>query len=98
MTFEFAHCAARRFVTAMATATATAIANATAILLVVATVSGAQERLLQQNNGPGGLAMGTIRGEKGKRVVIRGATVISGRGTPGSNRGMPPEGDRKSVV
>ena len=98
MTFEFTHCAARRFVTAMATAIATAIAKATAILLVVATVGGAQERLLQQNNGPGGLPMGTIRGEKGKRVVIRGATVISGRGTPGSNRGMPPEGPVDIVI
>ncbi|MBI3789523.1 MAG: hypothetical protein HY275_01420, partial [Gemmatimonadetes bacterium] len=66
--------------------------------LVPARAMRAQERLLEPNNGPGPLAMGTIRGEKGKRLVIRNAIVVSGRGTPGTNRGMPPEGPVDIVI
>lgn len=73
-------------------------ARAAVLALATATALSAQERVLVPNNGPGGLPMGTIKGEKGKRLVIRDAIVISGRGTPGSNRGMPPEGPVDIVI
>ena len=49
------------------------------------------ENILVANNGPGVLPMGTTKGIRGNRVVIRNATIVSGRGTPGTNRAMPPE-------
>ena len=58
----------------------------------------ARENILNQNNGPTVLPMGTTRGETARRLVIRGATVISGRGTPGTNRGMPAEGPVDIVI
>lgn len=44
------------------------------------------------------LPLGTTKGERYHRLVIRGVTVISGRGTPGSNRAMPPEGPVDVVI
>jgi imidazolonepropionase-like amidohydrolase len=73
-------------------------ARAVVLALATATALPAQERVLVPNNGPGGLPMGTIKGEKGKRLVIRDAIVISGRGTPDTNRGMPPEGPVDIVI
>ena len=56
------------------------------------------ESFLAPNNGATPLTMGTTRGERYRRLVIRGATIISGRGTPGTNRGMPPEGPVDIVI
>jgi len=56
------------------------------------------ERLATRNNGPDPLPMGTVSGEKVRRLVIRGGTIVSGRGTPGTNRGMPPEGPVDIVI
>jgi imidazolonepropionase-like amidohydrolase len=56
------------------------------------------ENLAVPNNGPGVLPMGTIKGEQVRRLVIRNATIVSGRGTPGSNRAMPPEGPVDIVI
>jgi len=56
------------------------------------------ESFLAPNNGPGPLPMGTITGQQVKRLVIRNATIISGRGAPGSNRAMPPEGPVDIVI
>ncbi|MEP7347669.1 MAG: hypothetical protein ABI877_20535, partial [Gemmatimonadaceae bacterium] len=61
-----------------------------------ATVAG--ESFAVPNNGPGTLPMGTIKGEHYNRLIIRNATIISGRGTPGTNRGMPPEGPVDIVI
>ncbi len=36
------------------------------------------------------IAMGTTQGTKYTRLVIRNAIIISGRGTPYTNRAMPP--------
>ena len=58
----------------------------------------AGESLALPNNGPGPLPLGTIRGERYRRLVIRGATILSGRGTPRTNRGMPPEGPVDIVI
>jgi hypothetical protein len=44
------------------------------------------------------IPMGTTRGESYDRLVIRGGIMISGRGTPGTSRGMPPEGPVDIVV
>ena len=57
-----------------------------------------RETLLVPNNGPTPLQMGTTRGERVGRLVVRGATIISGRGTPGTNRAMPPEGPVDIII
>lgn len=44
------------------------------------------------------IPLGTTRGERVQRLVIRNATVLSGRGTPGTNRAMPPEGPVDIVI
>ncbi len=44
------------------------------------------------------IPMGTTRGERAGRIVIRNAIVVSGRGTPRSNRAMPPEGPMDIVI
>jgi len=56
------------------------------------------ESIAVANNGPGPLALGSTRGERYTRLIIRGVTVLSGRGTPGTNRGMPPEGPVDIVI
>ena len=61
-------------------------------------VGQAAESFAVPNNGPGPLPLGTIPGESYRRLVIRNATFISGRGTPGSNRAMPPEGPVDIVI
>jgi Amidohydrolase family len=59
---------------------------------------GAQERFLTPASGDTPIAMGTTHGERYNRLVIRNAMVISGRGTPGTNRAMPPEGPIDIVI
>ena len=60
--------------------------------------AAAGENILRPNNGAGVLPMGTTRGVRGNRIVIRNATMVSGRGTPGGNRAMPPEGPVDIVI
>lgn len=73
--------------------------------LLVAVLAGStthaqtpRESIAVANNGPGTLPFGTTKGERYNRLVIRGATVLSGRGTPGTNRAMPPEGPVDIVI
>jgi hypothetical protein len=68
------------------------------LLAALPLAAQAPERILAPNNGPGTLPMGTVRGEQVRRLVIRNATIVSGRGTPGTNRGMPPEGPVDIVI
>ena len=58
----------------------------------------ATERILQPAPGDAPIVMGTTTGEKGGRLVIRNATIVSGRGSPNSNRAMPPEGPVDIVI
>ena len=58
----------------------------------------ARESIAVPNNGPTPLPLGTTRGERYNRLILRGATILSGRGTPGTNRGMPPEGPVDIVI
>src|SRR5688572_26334769 len=72
-----------------------------ASLIIVSSGAGAQatrEVIATPNNGPTTLPLGTTRGERVNRLIIRGATVLSGRGTPGTNRAMPPEGPVDIVI
>ena len=74
---------------------------AAASLLLFASTAESQavrENLAVPNNGPTTLPLGTTRGERVNRLIIRGATVLSGRGTPGTNRAMPPEGPVDIVI
>jgi imidazolonepropionase-like amidohydrolase len=56
------------------------------------------EAFLVPNNGPTPLPLGTTKGQRYNRLIIRGVTVLSGRGTPGTNRAMPPEGPIDIVI
>src|ERR1043165_984410 len=56
------------------------------------------ESFLVTNNGPTPLPLGTTKGQRYNRLIIRGVTVLSGRGTPGTNRAMPPEGPIDIVI
>src|ERR1044071_9340625 len=56
------------------------------------------ESFLVANNGPTPLPLGTTKGQRYTRLIIRGVTVLSGRGTPGTNRAMPPEGPIDLVI
>lgn len=49
-------------------------------------------------DGDAPLPMGTTKGEKYNRLVLRNAMMVSGRGTPGTNRAMPPEGPVDIVI
>jgi imidazolonepropionase-like amidohydrolase len=54
--------------------------------------------LVAQDGTAGPIPLGTTRAERYERLVIRNATIVSGRGTPGSNRAMPPEGPVDIVI
>lgn len=71
-----------------------------ATLAVPATVHAqpAGERIARPNNGPDPLPMGTTQPLRSTRLVIRNATIISGRGSPTNNRAMPPEGPVDLVI
>ena len=56
------------------------------------------ESIAAVNNAASPLAMGTTRGDRYGRLVIRGATILTGRGSPGTNRAMPPEGPVDIVI
>jgi imidazolonepropionase-like amidohydrolase len=56
------------------------------------------QTVLRPMAGDSGLPIGTVKGERANRLVIRGATILSGRGTPGTNRAMPPEGPVDVVI
>ena len=71
---------------------------ALAILPHSSRAQSAVESIASQNNGPTALPMGSTKGERYNRLVVRGATVLSGRGTPGTNRAMPPEGPVDIVI
>ncbi|MFL5579962.1 MAG: amidohydrolase family protein [Gemmatimonadaceae bacterium] len=79
-----------------------AAARTAAITIALAAPLAAQvtpgARLLVPAPGNDPIPMGTTRGEHATRLVIRNATFISGRGTPGTNRAMPPEGPVDIVV
>ena len=82
---------------------ARSVASSLVALLMAAAIStpvAAQsaEAIARPNNGPGPLEMGTTRGQQPRRLVIRNATIVSGRGTPGTNRAMPPEGPVDIVI
>jgi imidazolonepropionase-like amidohydrolase len=66
------------------------VAGAAASSTVAAQVSMVTE------DGP--IPLGTTQGQRYGRLVIRNATIVTGRGTPGSNRGMPPEGPVDIVI
>jgi imidazolonepropionase-like amidohydrolase len=66
--------------------------------VMIAPVIAASQGVVVANNGLAPLPLGTTKGERVNRLVIRNATILSGRGTPGTNRGMPPEGPVDIVI
>lgn len=69
----------------------------TRAVLLVATLAIAGTAVLRAQTDSL-IPIGTTRGERHNRLVIRGATIVSGRGTPGSNRAMPPEGPVDIII
>jgi hypothetical protein len=68
------------------------------ILPAGARAQGTAESFALPTTAASSLPMGTTKGERYKRLIVRGATVLSGRGTPGTNRAMPPEGPVDIVI
>ena len=82
-----------------------ALARRALPLSLLATALAAPPPALGAQGAPAGapaadapIPLGTTKGERYGRLVIRNATVLSGRGTPGSNRSMPPEGPVDIVI
>jgi imidazolonepropionase-like amidohydrolase len=71
-----------------------------AVLLSVPSLGAqaAREQVARPNNGPDPLPMGTSQPLRPTRLVIRNATIISGRGSPVNNRAVPPEGPVDLVI
>ena len=68
-------------------------------LTLVAAIGMAAGSLVAQPQAPAGaLPMGTTKGERAQQLVIQNAMIISGRGEPGTNRTMPPEGPVDIVI
>lgn len=74
------------------------ISGVLALALTPTLAAQSTERILQPAAGDGPNVMGTTKGERVGRLVIRNAMVISGRGSPGTNRAMPPEGPVDIVI
>lgn len=74
------------------------LAGALLAIMTMPVAAQGREVFLLPNNGPEPLPLGTTKGEKVQRLVIRNATIVSGRGTPGTNRAMPPEGPVDIVI
>lgn len=73
-----------------------AFANAFAALAYAPLAGSAQS--LTQITLPPPIEMGTTQGDRVDRLIIKNAIVLSGRGTPRSNRAMPPEGPIDIVI
>ncbi|HXV60302.1 MAG TPA: amidohydrolase family protein, partial [Vicinamibacteria bacterium] len=67
------------------------------LVVLIAATAQAQRRDMQVVL-PDPIPMGTTRGESVARLVVRNATVVSGRGSPRTNRAMPPEGPVDIVI
>jgi imidazolonepropionase-like amidohydrolase len=68
------------------------------VLVLGIASDGSAQTVLRPIGGDSVLPIGTVRGERGNRIVVRGATILSGRGTPNSPRAMPPEGPIDVVI
>lgn len=75
------------------------IAAAVASSAILLTVNGrAQTTQTLENDGRADIPMGTTEGKKYGRLLIRNATIISGRGAPGRGQATPPEGPVDIVI
>ncbi len=70
---------------------------AAAVLLPVQPAS-AQQTAASRVTLPDPIPMGTTEGQRYDRLILKNAMVVSGRGTPRSNRAMPPEGPIDIVI
>ncbi len=61
-------------------------------LVVSVTTAGLAAAVLPAEQAIDRQTMGTATGQRYARLVIHNAMIVSGRGEPGTNRGMPPEG------
>ncbi|HEY7819383.1 MAG TPA: hypothetical protein VIG29_14260, partial [Vicinamibacteria bacterium] len=70
----------------------------TALLVFGMAVTGGASQSEMEITMPEPIPMGTTRGERVGRLVLRNATVVSGRGSENGNRAMPPEGPVDIVI
>jgi imidazolonepropionase-like amidohydrolase len=68
------------------------------VITVVAALASASAAFAQRAATDSPIPLGATKGERYNRLVIRNVTVVSGRGTPGTNRAMPPEGPIDIVI
>lgn len=75
------------------------IAGARTLVVVTALLGVAPAAVAAQDVAlPDPIPLGTTQGQRAQRLLIRNATVVSGRGSPRSNRAMPPEGPIDIVI
>ncbi len=75
------------------------IAPVRTLVLVALLMSAAPLGTLAQDiTLPEPIPLGATTGQRAQRLLIRNATVVSGRGSPRSNRAMPPEGPIDIVI
>jgi imidazolonepropionase-like amidohydrolase len=75
-----------------------AFVRRSAVAALAAAFGGALFAQAPPRTAGGPIPMGTTKGERFARLVIQNATIISGRGEPGTNRAMPPEGPVDIVI
>lgn len=75
-----------------------AVLLAGALLAAPHRAAAQEERFLVPASGSDPVPLGTTRGERHGRLVLRNAIILSGRGSPGTNRAMPPEGPADIVI
>ena len=73
------------------------IGAAAALALSAGSVS-AQQTAAGRVTLPDPIPMGTTQGQSYDRLILKNAMVVSGRGSPRSNRAMPPEGPIDIVI
>lgn len=67
-------------------------------LALFAQPASAQRSAADRVTLPEPIPMGTTQGQRYDRLILKNAIVVSGRGTPRSNRAMPPEGPIDIVI
>lgn len=68
------------------------------ITMTAISLSAQAQTIATPASGDAAIPMGTTVGLRPERLVVRGGIMVTGRGTPGTGRGAPPEGPVDIVV
>lgn len=71
---------------------------AVALCSIVVGHPAAAETVVRPAPGADPIPLGVTKGVTGERMIIRGAIMVTGRGTPSSGRAVPPEGPVDIII